>query len=141
MDAKWADYGERGSVAIRSRPSEPLVEDHPPTSVSSIRAQLDAFDRQAEEHAFAHGVVIRAGGFVAGDWDLGSCRADRELLQSIRWPDWSPYAWEFLVTEKTARLVRSEPFRLLHWRIVKALEEMGDLGTLAGPELREVLGG
>jgi hypothetical protein len=140
MDARWADHGERGSVAIRSRPSEPSIEDHPLTSVSSIQAWLDAFDRQAEEHAFAHGVVVRAGGYVAGDWELGSSRGDRELLQAIRWPGWSPDAWEYLVTDKTQRLVRSQPFRLLHWRIVRALEEMGDLGVLSGPELREVLG-
>jgi hypothetical protein len=44
-----------------------------------------------------------------------------------------------VVLTKTERLVRSEPFRSLHRRIVAALERIGDIGTLAGDELREVL--
>jgi hypothetical protein len=143
MDARWGDFGERGHVEIRSRPSEPLVEDYPPlaasASGSSIREELDAFDREIEEHTFAHGVVARAGGYVAGDWEYGSSRADRELLQAVRPASWSADAWEFLVTNRTRRLVRSESFRQLHQRIVAALEEMGDLGVLSGDELRQVL--
>jgi DNA-directed RNA polymerase specialized sigma24 family protein len=37
------------------------------------------------------------------------------------------------------RLVRSDPFRSLHRRIVAVLERIGDVGTLSGDELREVL--
>ena len=105
MDARWGDFGERGHVEIRSRPSEPLVEDYPPlaasASGSSIREELDAFDREIEEHTFAHGVVARAGGYVAGDWEYGSSHADRELLQAVRSASWSADAWEFLVTNRT----------------------------------------
>ena len=52
---------------------------------------------------------------------------------------WSADAWEFLVTDRTERLVRSAEFRSLHQRVVTALEEMGDLGVLSGDELRQVL--
>jgi hypothetical protein len=41
--------------------------------------------------------------------ELGSARGDRELLQMIRPKDWSPDACEYLATDKTERLVRSEP--------------------------------
>jgi hypothetical protein len=56
-------------------------------------------------------------------------------------PSGTPYqaAWEFVVLAKTERLVRAEPFRSLHRRIVAALEELGDTGTLSGDELRQVL--
>jgi hypothetical protein len=41
--------------------------------------------------------------------------------------------------DKTERLVRSDPFRSLHRRIVAALERIADVGTLSGDELRDVL--
>jgi hypothetical protein len=132
MDARWGDYGERGHVEIRSRPFEPIVGSNP--------EQLEAFDHEIEEQSFARAIVARAGGLVAGDWDLGSSRADRDLLQAVRPVDWPSLAWEYMVTRRTERLVRSEPFRLLHRRIVAALEEVGDTGTLSGDDLREVLG-
>lgn len=45
-----------------------------------------------------------------------------------------------MVAGKTERLVRSEAFRALHRRVVKAHEEVGDTGTLRGHALREALG-
>jgi hypothetical protein len=131
MDAKWGDYGERGHVEIRSRPFEPVV--------GTTREQLDAFDRQVEEQAFARGVVAAAGGFVAGDWDLGSSRADRELLQAVRPAGWTPLTWEYMVSRRTQQLVRDEAFRVLHRRLISKLEEVGDTGVLSGDELRQVL--
>jgi hypothetical protein len=56
------------------------------------------------------------------------------------WAAWTSDAWEFMVTHKTERLIRSDGFRRLHRRIVKTLEEVGDTGTLSGDALREVLG-
>jgi hypothetical protein len=44
-------------------------------------------------------------------------------------------AWEFVVLAKTERLIRSEPFRSLHRRIVAALEQVGEVGTLSGDDL------
>jgi hypothetical protein len=41
--------------------------------------------------------------------------------------------------DRTERLVRSEAFRRLHRRIVEALERIGDVGTLSGAELCELL--
>jgi hypothetical protein len=129
MDARWGDYGERGHVEIRSRANEPLV--------GAIREQLEAFDHEIEEQSFARAIVARAGGLVAGDWVLGSSRADRELLQAVRPVAWPPLAWEFVVTNRTQRLTRSAEFRVLHARLVSKLEEIGDFGVLAGDELRE----
>jgi hypothetical protein len=48
-------------------------------------------------------------------------------------------AWEFLVLDRTERLVRSESFRSLHRRIVAALEEVGEVGVLSGDDLARVL--
>jgi hypothetical protein len=101
--------------------------------------QLEAFDHEIEEQSFARANVARAGGLVAGDWVLGSSRADRELLQAVRPVAWPPLAWEFVVTNRTQRLTRSAEFRVLHARLVSKLEEIGDFGTLSGDELREAL--
>lgn len=91
-----------------------------------------------EELAFARAIVACAG-LVTDSWELDSSRGDRSKVEEARWPAWSSDAWEFLVALKTERLVRSEPFRRLHRRIVSKLEPLGDTGTLSGDELREVL--
>jgi hypothetical protein len=43
------------------------------------------------------------------------------------------------VTPQAERLIRSEPFRRLHRRVVAALEEVGDTGTLSGIALARAL--
>jgi hypothetical protein len=44
------------------------------------------------------------------------------------------------VTPSSSRsLVRSEPFRRLHRRVVAALDELGDTGTLSGDALERAL--
>jgi hypothetical protein len=45
-----------------------------------------------------------------------------------------------MVTRRTQQLARSEPFTALYKRLVLALAEIRDFGTLSGAELREVLG-
>jgi hypothetical protein len=114
---RWADYGELGSV--RFKWSGTIDDD--------------------EELAFARAVVAAAGPFVTDSWALDRSRQDRRTVEELRFPAWSPAAWEFVVLVKTERLVRAEPFRSLHWRIVAALERLGDVGTLGGDELRQVL--
>jgi hypothetical protein len=88
---------------------------------------------------YARAVVAAAGPFVTDSWALDRSRQDRRAVAEVRFPGWSPASWEFVVLTKTERLVRSEPFRSLHRRTVAALEVVGDVGTLAGDELREVL--
>jgi hypothetical protein len=44
-----------------------------------------------------------------------------------------------VVLDRTERLVRSEPFRPLHRRVVAALDEVGDTGTLSGDALARAL--
>ena len=92
-----------------------------------------------EELAFARAVAAAAGPFVTDSWALDRSRRDRDAVEEVRWPVWKAYAWEFLVLDRTRRLVRSEPFRTLHRRVVAALEGIGDVGTLGGDELRQVL--
>jgi hypothetical protein len=41
--------------------------------------------------------------------------------------------------DRSERLVRSQAFRTLHRRIIAALDPIGDVGTLAGGALRQVL--
>jgi hypothetical protein len=81
-------------------------------------------------------VVAAAGPFVTDSWALDRSRQDRDKVEEVRFPAWSSYSWEFLVLDRTERLVRSEAFRSLHRRIVAAL---GEVGTLSGVRLREVL--
>jgi hypothetical protein len=92
-----------------------------------------------EELAFARAIVAAAGPLATDAWDLDRSRQDRGKVEEVRWPAWSPDAWEFVVVHKTQRLIRSEPFRSLHRRIVAALENVGEVGTLSGDELRQVL--
>jgi hypothetical protein len=92
-----------------------------------------------EELAFARAIAAAAGPFITDSWALDRSRQDRRAVEELRWPVWKSYQWEFLVLDKTERLVRSDPFRSLHRRIVAALEELGDVGTLGGDELRHVL--
>jgi hypothetical protein len=117
MDAKWADFGEFGHVSIRWAGDMGLTE----------------------EFAFARAIVAASGPIVTGSVELDSSRGDRSKVEAARWPAWSADAWEFMVLDKTERLVRSEPFRRLHRRVLEALEEIGDLGTLSGDALRAVL--
>ena len=115
---RWADFdGELGSVKFKW--TDTISDD--------------------EELAFARAVVAAAGPFITDSWDLARSRQDRDKVEEVRFPAWSPASWEFVVLTKTEKLCRSEPFRLLHRRIVPALERVGDVGTLAGDELREVL--
>lgn len=92
-----------------------------------------------EQLAFAHAVVAAAGPFVTDSWGLGRSRQDCRTVEELRFPAWSSASWEFVVLHKTERLVRSDPFRSLHRRIVAVLERLGDVGTLGGDELRQVL--
>jgi hypothetical protein len=114
---RWADFGHLGSVTFRWSDT---IED-------------------PEELAFARAIVAAAGPLATDAWGLDRSREDRVQVEALRFPVWSSAAWEFLVIGKTERLVRSEPFRPLHRRVVAALEEVGDIGTLSGDELREVL--
>lgn len=117
MDAKHGDWGKLG--AVHSRWTGPIDD--------------------IEELSFARAVVAASGPFVTDSWALGRSRQDRRAVEELRFPAWSPAAWEFLVLDRTERLVRSDPFRSLHRHIVAALEELGDFGTLSGDELRAVL--
>jgi hypothetical protein len=72
-------------------------------------------------------------------WDLERSRQDRDKVEEVRWPAWSPDAWEFVVVHKTQRLIRSEPFRSRHQLVVAALAEVGEVGSLSGDELDQVL--
>jgi hypothetical protein len=92
-----------------------------------------------EELAFARAIVAAAGPLVTDAWELDRSRRDRDKVEEVRFPAWSSSAWEFVVLDKAERLVRSEPFRLLHRRVVAALEDLGDTGTLSRDELREAL--
>jgi hypothetical protein len=118
MDARWADFGEFGHVSARWN---------------------DGQIRDAEELAFARAVAAAAGPICTDSWSLDTSRGDRSKVEAVRWPAWSSPAWTFMVVTKTERLVRSEAFRRLHRRIVTALEQIGDFGTLSGDELRAVL--
>ena len=114
MDAKWADYGHLGRVSCRWHGTA-----------------------HTEELAFARAIVAAAGPVVTDSWGLDSSRGDRAKVEEVRWPTWSPDAWAFVVVHKTERLVRSEPFRRLHRRVVAALDEVGDTGTLSGDALAQ----
>jgi hypothetical protein len=114
---RWADWGELGSVKFKWTGT---IDDD-------------------EELAFARAVVAAAGPFVTDFWALDRSRQDRDKVEEVRFPAWSSYSWEFLVLDRTERLVRSEAFRSLHRRIVAALGEVGEVGTLSGVRLREVL--
>jgi hypothetical protein len=113
---RWADWGELGSVTLKWTGT--ISDD--------------------EELAFARAVVAAAGPFVTDAWGLARSRQDGLAVEELRFPAWSPDAWEFVVVHKTERLVRSEPFRSLHRRVVAALEELGEVGTLSGDELDRV---
>jgi hypothetical protein len=117
MDAKWADFGELGRVSLRWPGTTP----------------------DTEEFAFARATIARAGPLVTDSWELDSSSGDRSKVEEVRWPAWSSLAWEFLVIGKTERLVRAEPFRRLHRRVVAELEEVGDTGTLSGDALARAL--
>jgi hypothetical protein len=97
MDAKWADFGEFGHVSIRWAGDMGLTE----------------------EFAFARAIVAASGPIVTGSVELDSSRGDRSKVEAARWPAWSADAWEFMVLDKTERLVRSEPFRRLRRRSSK----------------------
>jgi hypothetical protein len=114
---KWADFGHLGSVTFR---------------------WSDTID-DAEELAFARAIVAATGPLATDAWGLDRSREDCVQVEAVRWPLWSTLAWEFLVIGKTERLVRSESFRRLHRRIVAALEEVGDTGTLSGNALARAL--
>jgi hypothetical protein len=115
---RWGDFdGELGSV--HSRWTGPIDD--------------------IEDLSFRRAVVAAPGPFVTDSWALDRSRQDRRTVEELRFRAWSPASWEFVVLTKTERLVRSEPFRSLHRRIVAALELVGDVGTLSGDELREVL--
>jgi hypothetical protein len=114
---RWADFGELGRVSIRWAGT---IGD-------------------PEELAFARAVVAAAGPLVTDAWELDRSRRDRSKVEEVRWPAWPSLAWEFVVTHKTERLVRSEAFRRLHQRVVAALEEVGEVGTLSGAELARAL--
>jgi hypothetical protein len=114
---RWADWGEFDSV--RFKWSDTIAD--------------------AEELAFARAIVAAAGPLVTDSWELDRSRQDRDKIEEVRWPGWSSAAWEFVVLAKTERLIRSESFRSLHRRIVAALEEVGEVGTLSGDELDRVL--
>jgi hypothetical protein len=115
---RWADFGHLGAVTFRWAGT---IDD-------------------PEELAFARAIAAMAGPLVTDAWGLDRSREDRAKVGEVRWPAWSSDAWEFVVAGKTERLVRSEPFRRLHRRVVSKLEELGDTGTLSGDDLREVLG-
>ena len=63
-----------------------------------------------------------------------------EWVEAQRPADWPALTWQYMVTRRTQQLARSEPFTALYKRLVLALAEIGDFGTLSGAELREVLG-
>jgi hypothetical protein len=113
---RWADWGELGSCKFKWTET---IDD--------------------EELAFARAVAAASGPFVTDSWVLDRSRQDRRAVEEVRSPAWSSYSWEFLVLYRTERLVRSEAFRSLHRRIVAALGEVGEVGTLSGLRLREVL--
>ena len=113
---RWADFGHLGAVTIR------------------WAGTIDA-----EELAFRRAIAAAAGPFVVDAWGLDRSREDRVKVEAVRFPTWSASAWGFMVLGKTERLVRSERFRALHGSIVKALEEVGDVGALRGDMLREAL--
>jgi hypothetical protein len=112
---RWADYGHLGLTTFR------------------WTGPID------EELSFARGIVAAAGPLYTDAWELERSRPDRAKIEEVRWPEWSRDAWAFVVIEKTRRLIRSEPFRSLHRRVVAALENVGEVGTLTGDELRQVL--
>jgi hypothetical protein len=107
--------------------------------LGSVRARWVGPIDDAEEFAFGRAIVAAAGPFVGDSWEHEGSRGDRAKVEEVRWPAWSRDAWEFMVLDKTRRLRRTDPFRTLHYRVVKALERLGDFGTLAGDELRHVL--
>ena len=113
---RWADYGEFGSVKFR------------------WTGRSDD-----EELAFARAIVAATGPLATDAWDLDRSRQDRGKVEEVRWPTWTSAAWEFVVLHKTELLVRSESFRRLHRRIVAALEEVGEVGSLSGDALDRVL--
>ena len=107
--------------------------------LGSVRFKWSGTISDDEELAFARAVVAAAGPFVTDAWELERSRRDRDKIEEVRFPAWSPASWQFVVLAKTERLVRSEPFRSLHRRIVAELEEVGEVGSLSGDELRQVL--
>jgi hypothetical protein len=113
---RWADWGEFGSCKF------------------GWTGRSDD-----EELAFARAIVACAGPLVTDAWDLERSRQDRDKVEELRWPAWSPDAWEFVVLHKTERLVRSEPFRRLHRRVVAALDDVGEVGSLSGDALDRAL--
>jgi hypothetical protein len=113
---RWADFGHLGLVTFR---------------------WSDTID-DAEELAFARAIVAAAGPVCTDAWELERARRDRNKVAEVRWPVWTSDAWEFVVVHKTQRLIGSEPFRSLHLRLVAALEEVGEVGTLSGDELDRV---
>jgi hypothetical protein len=115
---RWADYGELGSVKFRWTGT--IYDD--------------------EELAFRRAVVAASGPFVTDSWSLERSHQDRRTVERLRFPAWSPASWEFLVLDRTERLVRSEAFRSLHRRVIAALEDVGEVGTLSGDALAGALG-
>lgn len=114
---RWADFGHLGACSIRWAGT---IDD-------------------AEELAFRRAIVAAAGPRITDSWLLDRSREDRVKVEAVRWPAWTSGAWEFVVLERTERLVRSEPFRQLHRRVVAALDEVGDTGTLFGEALARAL--
>jgi hypothetical protein len=114
---RWADRGHLGLVTVQ---------------------WSDTVDNP-EQLAFARAIVAAAGPIATDAWGLDRSREDRIQVEAVRWPAWSSAAWEFMVIGKTERLVRSENFRRLHRRVVAALEEVGEVGTLSGDALARAL--
>lgn len=103
--------------------------------LGSVRVKWTRTIDDEEELAFARAVVAAAGPLATDAWGLDRSRQDRRAVEEVRFPAWSPDAWEFVVLHKTERLVRSEAFRRLHRRVVSKLEEIGEIGTLSGADL------
>lgn len=126
---RFGDDGWWGAVSGVRRLSAAIPEPDL-ANPHGVRAWLEAFENAQYRDALDRSVVARIGVMCTlGDqpWSGPGAGGDREIVASCRPRGWQLAAWELIVEDAAARLLRSEGFRLELHAVADDLERAGEL--------------